>query len=96
MTILLLNDEQMSNWLGVVRTNQVVSNPHLQAMNGRLEGEQPYLGDLLTMIINHLLVGGGSHQPVFLQKSVCYTPEVEHSPCTVTGPQKGKVSLVFR
>ena len=37
--------------------NQVVSNPHLQAMNGRLEGEQPYLGDLLTMIINHLLTG---------------------------------------
>ena len=26
-------------------------------MNGRLEGEQPYLGDLLTMGINHLLNG---------------------------------------
>ena len=24
-------------------------------MNGHLEGEQPYLGDLLTMVINHLL-----------------------------------------
>ncbi len=26
-------------------------------MNGHLEGEQPYLGDLLTMVINHLLNG---------------------------------------
>ena len=24
---------------------------------GHLEGEQPYLGDLLTMVINHLLSG---------------------------------------
>ena len=24
---------------------------------GHLEGEQPYLGDLLTMVINHLLTG---------------------------------------
>ena len=24
---------------------------------GRLEGEQPYLGDLLTMVFNHLLHG---------------------------------------
>ena len=23
-------------------------------MNGHLEGEQPYFGDLLTMVINHL------------------------------------------
>ncbi len=24
---------------------------------GHLEGKQPYLGDLLTMVINHLLTG---------------------------------------
>ena len=33
-------------WLG--------SPPHLEAMNGQLEGEQLYLGYLLTMISNHL------------------------------------------
>ena len=26
-------------------------------MNGHLEGEQPYLGNLLIMVINHLLNG---------------------------------------
>ncbi len=26
-------------------------------MDGQLEGEQPYLGDLPTMVINHVLVG---------------------------------------
>ena len=26
-------------------------------MNGHLEGKQPYLGDLPTMVINHLLIG---------------------------------------
>ena len=90
MTILLLNDEQMSNWLGVVRNNQVVSNPHLQAMNGRLEGEQPYLGDLLTMIINHLLVGGGSHQPVFFYKNQCFLPplKLNIAPAQLPGPKK--------
>ena len=25
--------------------------------SGHLEGEQPYLGDLLTMVMNHLLNG---------------------------------------
>ena len=42
-------------------------------MNGHLEGEQPYLGELLTMVINHFLngmilqVGGGvkSFPPLF-------------------------------
>ena len=32
---------------------------------GRLEGEQPYLGDLLIMVINHLLIG------MILQVVVC-------------------------
>ena len=34
-------------------------HPHLQAMKfGHLEGvPQPQLGDLLTMVINHLLTG---------------------------------------
>ena len=27
-------------------------------MNGQLEGEQPYLGDLLTKVINDLLIPG--------------------------------------
>ena len=26
-------------------------------MNAHLEGEQPQLGDLLTMVINHVLIG---------------------------------------
>ena len=26
-------------------------------MNGHLEGELPYLGELLSMVINHLLTG---------------------------------------
>ena len=30
---------------------------NLYAMNGHLEREQPYLGDLLIMVINHLLTG---------------------------------------
>ena len=32
----------------------VLRNPHLQAMNGHLDGEQPQLGDLLTMVINQV------------------------------------------
>ena len=37
-----------SKWLG-----SPASTSHV----GHLEGEQPYLGDLLTMVINHLLTG---------------------------------------
>ena len=33
----------------------VFSSPHLQAMNGHLEGvPQPYLGELLTMVIDNI------------------------------------------
>ena len=32
-------------------------NPHLKRYLGHLEGEQPNLGGLLTMVINHLLTG---------------------------------------
>ena len=32
-------------------------NPHLRAVLGHLEGEQPCLGDLLNMVMNHLLTG---------------------------------------
>ena len=36
----------------------VASNhPHILAMNGHLEEEQLCLGDLLTMVVNHLLIG---------------------------------------
>ncbi len=33
----------------------VQGNPHLRAMNGHLKGEQPYLGDLLTMVANQVI-----------------------------------------
>ena len=38
----------ISKWLG--------SPPFISHL-GHLEGEQPYLGDLLSMVINHLLTG---------------------------------------
>ena len=31
--------------------------PIYEPWKGHLEGKQPYLGDLLTMVINHLLTG---------------------------------------
>ena len=33
----------------------MVSNPPFISHLGHLQGEQPYLGDLLTIVINHLL-----------------------------------------
>ena len=47
---------QTTSWLpGLV---SVVGNPHVYAMNGHLEGvPQPYLGNLLAIVINHLLTG---------------------------------------
>ncbi len=38
----------VTKWLG--------STPFMSHL-GQLEGEQPYLGDLLTMVTNHLLNG---------------------------------------
>ena len=38
----------VSKWLG--------SPPFISHL-GHLEGKQPHLGDLLTMVINHLLIG---------------------------------------
>ena len=35
----------------------MVSNPHLSAIKRPFVREQPQLGDLLTMVINHLLNG---------------------------------------
>ena len=40
----------LNKWLGL-------PPPHLKAMKGYLKGEQLYLGDLITMLINHLLTG---------------------------------------
>ena len=41
----------------------MVSNPPSISHLGHLEGEQPYLGDLVTMAINHLLTGSNWHDP---------------------------------
>ena len=35
-----------------------------------MEGEQPYLGDLLTMVINHLLTGMILQVPLFSETSI--------------------------
>ena len=42
-------------------------------MNGHLEGEQPYLGDLLTIVINHLLTGMLLQAPPFHSLYFCCT-----------------------
>ena len=56
-------------WLGI--------NPYLQAMEfGHLEGEQPYFGDLLSMVINQLLIGMILQVRILsLQKSVHFDPQ---------------------
>ena len=43
-------------WRIIPLSKQLVT-PVYRPWNGHLEGEQAYLGDLLTMIINHLLTG---------------------------------------
>ena len=46
----------------------MVSNPRLKTISaeGHLEGEQTYLGDLLTMVIDHLQVDDPpSNRPIF-------------------------------
>jgi len=39
------------------RTRKWLGSPPFTSHVGHLEREQPYLGDLLTMVINHLLTG---------------------------------------
>ena len=52
-----------SHWNLLGGSSQIVSgckwlgSPPFQSHSGHLEGEQPFLGDLLTMVINHLLTG---------------------------------------
>ena len=47
-----------------------LATPIYKPWKGHLQGEQPYLGDLLTMVINHLLAGmilqvGGESSKMF-------------------------------
>ena len=39
------------------RTGKWLGSPPFISHLGHLEGKQPYLGDLLTMVISHLLTG---------------------------------------
>ena len=39
---------------------QIIEPPSIKPWKGHLEGEQPYLGHLLAMVINHLLTGCAS------------------------------------
>ena len=41
----------------IIPVSKWLVNPIYKPWNAHLEGEQPYLGDLLTMVINHLLTG---------------------------------------
>ena len=46
----------LTTWRAIPVSNLLIS-PIYKPWNGHLEGKQPYLGDLLTMVINHLLHG---------------------------------------
>ena len=41
----------------IIPVSKWLVTPVYKPSKGHLEGEQPYLGDLLTMVINHLLTG---------------------------------------
>ena len=49
----------MGVFMGYVsfREGKWLGSPPFISHLGQLEGEQPYLKDLLTMVINHLLTG---------------------------------------
>ena len=44
----------------IILVSKLLVTPIYMPWKGHLEGEQPYLGDLLTMVINHLQVLGWS------------------------------------
>ena len=63
-------------------SSQLVSGPPFISHLGRLEGEQPYLGDFLTMVTNHLLT--------------CLIVQVLPDPCRfVGGKRKGLEEIPF-
>ena len=55
----------------IISVGKWLVTPIYKPWKGRLEGKQPYLGDLSTMVINHVLIG------IILQAELTWNPKME-------------------